>query len=785
MTLRAIGCLLAVVAMRAAAQETLTVAVGPANVSPISFELRQDRTIRTAEMILYQGDAALVTPLGRMILAQSDLQFIYAPGTDRVEAVRGRALVPTPLSGEEISIDEPVIAELGYDTGANITDAGVPLHADRGYLYFKFDAGLTLRIGKRPSEDIEEEEDTSFTLQFPAGASSRIVVDPLDPFFYFAGAVATPNKSPKPGEPGGQGGGTSQAEPEDDGISIGLGNSRQGLIPFRPLVTWGIEDFAREFSGHRIVTGSFPLYSLPVTVRGHLITNLDPLATGMLAVDPFGLGFGPVVQAGANGRFAFSLDFLKVTGLGNIANLTIPLGKATAAVEIVNDRQAAYLSGIIDPATELGMGLLLSQDGELKTAAVLSTDPAANRLLMEGRYKIGMSEFAKLVKIDLGNLLYAGGTLRADRTGFFLRARTETGVTLGPLRADGAVGVEMEVPASGTENSYAQLSGLLKLSGMGVDGIGRITRYGIAATGKVVGPQFDMTLNGGVTASSNVAVVEGSMSVPAALQPDLNAEIRAQAASVQRDLDAKLSALEEATKDLEFELSLRGIRPAIPPAADTIIAEINRQIPANLNARWPKVSTIFGPIEAPGKQAALDYANGQAEPYRARLRELKRLAQTGDNASVRRALESAILSVLNNPRLQITYRVPVIGVTITIADVLIVDATLRARLNTALAGVRALPEASNIRLKAQQVWDALPKREILRATADAIERGVTASIPRIETIGFRFPLGRLEWEYQVVVRQQNARPTITVRLAPESIGSIGTAIGRAFAQALN
>jgi len=797
---------LIVLGLPAAAQETLTVPVGPAGVEAMQFELRASGAVRMPGGIQYLGDASLVTPLGRMVLTQSELWFGYAEGTERIQTVRGKAFVPTPLSEEAVSIDEPVMAEVGYDLGSNLKDLGVPLQDARGYLFFKFDAGLTLRIGKEPPEDLEEEEDTSFTISFPAGATARIVVDPLDPMYYFAGGVTTPNKKPAgegesggggSGENGGGSGGANggsgsgsggeggSAEEEDDGIETGSGSSTQGLFPFRPLVTWGIEDVAREFNGHRIVTGTFPLYALPVQVRGHLITNLDPLATGELAVDPLGIGLGPVVQAGANGRFAFSLDFLKLSGLGNILNLTIPLGKATAAVEIVNDRQLAYISGIVDPATEFGMGLLLQQDGELKAAAVASLDVAESRLYLDGRYTIGASEFGKLVGFDVGNLMRVEARLRADRNGLYMRGLTEAGVNAGPLKSRSQVVAEVEVPAAAPENAYYQLSGLMEFAGLGIEGVSRVSPSGMAVAGKTKVPKFELAISGGVQKTSNGGVtVSGSMSVPEALQPDMQGEIRKAAQTAQQEVDGALKRYQEATKDFEFELSLRGMRTVVPPVTDAIVAEIDRQIVANINARWPKINTIFGPIEAPGKSLGLSIAREQAEPYKARLRELKRLMQTGDNATVRAALDATIRAVLANERLRITYRVPVVGTTITIYDRVLLDATMKSRLNAALLGVRALPEASNRRISAEQIWNAVPKKEILRKVGDDIEKGVTAAIPRIESVGFRFPLGQPVWIYQVVLTLQGKRSTVEVRLDPGNVGSLGVAIGQAFAQVL-
>lgn len=745
--------------------------------APIEFELRNSGAIRTETGVIYRGDASVVTPLGRMVLAQSDLWFEYAPGTQQVQTVRGKAFVPTPLSGQEISIDEPVVADLGYDLGNNIQDLGVPLLEDRGYLFFKFDAGLTMRVGKPPSEDLAEENDPSFTISFPAGASSRIVVDPLDPMYYFAGGVTLPTKSKDTEE--------KEDSEEDGGFLKGSGSSQHGLFPFRPLVTWGIEDKAREFHGHRIETGTFPLFGLPVTVSGHLVTNIDPLATGELAVDPLGIGFGPVVQAGANGRFNLSLDFLKVTDLGEIMNLTVPLGKATAAVEIVNDRQLAYISGIGDSSTDLGLPTLLAAESELTAAALISSAPEESRLYMEGRYRLGASEFGKKIGIDTGDLLRVDGRLRADQTGLLVYGKSDAGSSLGPIATTGELAVEMQIPAQQPDNSYLQVSGKFRFAGAGTDGVARIDPNGVAVGGKLTGTTLDMSLQAGITSAvKSPAMVYGNLSVPAALQPDFQGEIQRFAASVRADLDSKLSAYEKATEQFEVELSLRGMRTIVPSVTDAVIREIDRTIPAQINSRWPRTETLFGTIEAPGKNTAIRYASERAEPYRDRLRNLKRQMQAGDSDAARAALERAIREILDNPRIVVTYRVPVVNRTITIVDETYVSSSLRSQLNAALAGVRALPEASERKMRASEAWERAPKREILMKTADAIEKGISSAIPRVEAIGFRFPLGQPEWVLQAQVAQGGSRSPVSVRIAPDNIGSIGASIGRALAEVL-
>jgi hypothetical protein len=99
----------------------------------------------------------------------------------------------------------------------------------------------SMRIGKAPPEDLKEEEDVSFTISFPAGAAARIVVDPLDPMYYFAGGITTPNKKKGEGEgegaganPGGSPGGAGaegEGGEEDDGVGRGEVRSRGCFVP--------------------------------------------------------------------------------------------------------------------------------------------------------------------------------------------------------------------------------------------------------------------------------------------------------------------------------------------------------------------------------------------------------------------------------------------------------------------------------------------------------------------------------------------------------------------------
>jgi len=126
-----------------------------------------------------------------------------------------------------------------------------------------------------------------------------------------------------------------------------------------------------------------------------------------------------------------------------------------------------------------------------------------------------------------------------------------------------------------------------------------------------------------------------------------------------------------------------------------------------------------------------------------------------------------------------------ITITITIFEAQIISAAFQQQLRTALTAIDLLPEKSNIMVRARDVWERIPKREVLLATAKAIEQGAGAMAPRIASIGFRFPVNQPTWQLNVAVIHNGAQRTLTLALLPAKIAEIGPLTGSAFAQILN
>ena len=100
---------------------------------------------------------------------------------------------------------------------------------------------------------------------------------------------------------------------------------------------------------------------------------------------------------------------------------------------------------------------------------------------------------------------------------------------------------------------------------------------------------------------------------------------------------------------------------------------------------------------------------------------LKGAVQQPDGDAARAALKAALQDVLNHPHLVI--KVAVLG---TIVDREILSSSQKSMLQTAIDAVDALPDASNKKIQAEQIWNAAPKQDVLQTTAHAIQSGTAA-----------------------------------------------------------
>lgn len=776
-----IALVLTLVPTLAAAQETTVLPLVTGGPAPVHFEARRSDVYTVGGGYMAQGDVALVTALGRLTLAQSRLFFDVNPQTGQIVRVRGEAFVPSPFEGPYVSIKKPAMAEFGMDFGRNIA-LGVPLQDDRTYFYFRFDAGFEMQLGVTG----DAADPKPITLAIPAGVNALLLVDPLDPFFYFSGGIVTPESDdeeesddtdpdddadpddePPPVEPPANE--PPDEEPETGGGQTGFGMSSQALIPFRPGTTYGIAQNVREFNGNRIYTGTFPIGTLPVEATGLLISDVRVAGSEERAVDPLGIGLGPSVEMGVNGTFEFTYSFLKVAKLGKIASFGFELGQATAAVQVVNGVQHMYFSGIISPDTSwLPDFVPFKPEGEIKAYGYMSSAATDFVLHTDGRFAVDASGFGRLVGVNVGDILAVEGSLHVDRNGMRIQGRTDAG--LGAFGYDEQRWVDVWVPFNG-EPGYLTLGGLNQIANMSVQGQLHVTPSMVEVTGRLDTPAIESTVRAAVTATETGTRLTGEMTVPSQFNTDLSAAIVGEGQRVTSELAVLYDSYQDATANYQFELSLRGMRTLIPGLCDSVVSILNQAqniAHARIDEQWPWY--------LPGKDIAKAEVTSQLSAHRARFTTLKSRVQSGDNATVRAALVSAIDAVLANQVVRIT--VPVIG-TVYSRDIL--TATQEGWLRTARTAVGAIPAASNLMISAQQIWDHAPKREQLVATANAITAGVAGAAPRITRLGFDQAFGLSGLTLLVVVEHQGQSSTIALAFDPVHPEQIGRTIGLSLA----
>ncbi|MGE3471834.1 MAG: hypothetical protein AB7O28_15895, partial [Vicinamibacterales bacterium] len=599
--------------------------------------------------------------------------------------------------------------------------------------------------------------------------------DPLDPFFFFAGDYSLPglgggddsNGDDPNGDPDGGDAGDDDG-PEEGGMP-GFGVSVQGLIPFRPGTTYGIEAFAREFQGHRIQMGSFQLGTLPVEMSGYLVTHAMQPEGGDPATNALAVLVGPPDELGANGHFTFTYSFLKVKKLGELANFGFDLGDATAAVQITNGVQQAYFSGVIEPDTSWLPDIMpFKPEARLRAYAYVSSRGTDFVLHTDGRFAVDASAFGEAVDVDLGDVMAVEGSLHIDATGFRLQGLSDDG--LGALGVDSRRSVEVWIPFQG-DSGYLRVDGVTRVAGIGVEGRMLVDKTGLTITGRYDSPDLDMQVQGFVGTVNGTTRVRGTMSVPDAFQSQAAQAVVQSADEVAASIADALADYEQATKDYEFELSLRGMRTLVPAFCDGALSALDageRTALARIDSEWPWY--------APGKSTAKSQVRSQVGAMRTQFRSLKSLVTTGDDDTVRTALDAALAKVLANQVLRV--KVTLLG-TIYTRD--LVSATQAARLTTARAAVAALPATSDRMASTEQAWRQMPTRDELMATARDIANGVAGAIPQVVAIGFDQPIFETRMTLFVDVMFKGQLHRVSVVLDPARPQDLGTSIGKALA----
>ncbi len=257
-------------------------------------------------------------------------------------------------------------------------------------------------------------------------------------------------------------------------------------------------------------------------------------------------------------------------------------------------------------------------------------------------------------------------------------------------------------------------------------------------------------------------VTTARVDLDAAIGDFVRSEMDDAFADVERQIDEARTALDEALADYEFELSLRGLREALPDITGTAIGKlqavpgqaystVKSRVRSEIKARQkcvlvcvPSNATIESKAESAGKSAR-SQASSAVAPYISALAELRDRAAQADNDTVREALRQALYEVYDRRRINytvtVTVRVDVPGSTITVTERYPIDRDVvtpsqASDILLAAENIDRIPETSQAKLDAQAVLDRLPLDEALATAKREVEDGLKV-LPGLAAVGYR------------------------------------------------
>jgi len=459
--------------------------------------------------------------------------------------------------------------------------------------------------------------------------------------------------------------------------SMSFGESFQGYIPYVPIQP---VDKIVTFNGKSVRGGTFPIFKV-IEVSGVMIQGTD-FNVELVEENPFPLNFSAGYGAGVNGEFELSLP------ISSWITFAIPLGEASAAIK-----------------------------------AEAGTNGVKAQAFLNGLAKPDNSWWPEVIPVKPGGQIRTSGYVQQD----------------GEFDLELSGDFNLELPS----NTYA------------VEGIMGANNEAFTMAGSVLANG----LTWAAEAEFRKNETEFSAKPPEELMQNINSLVNSNIDSAFTKAETALADLEKATADYEFELSLRGLRSTIPTIVSEAKKRIADEIAAGIKSGKDQANKI---LSDNGLALCGDNISSQVnkldDPYIKALDRLNNAVKTtNDNATTRSEIEGALrdLAKLNRLKTSVTVTitagnkaVKVGGVTITpkctitndykrtvSIDVEVLTSEQVALLNTAADNVKYIAETSDIKIKAEEIYNKIPAKEIIEELKTDIQNG-TKTIPSIEEVGF-------------------------------------------------
>ncbi|MFD2099264.1 hypothetical protein [Flagellimonas iocasae] len=245
--------------------------------------------------------------------------------------------------------------------------------------------------------------------------------------------------------------------------------------------------------------------------------------------------------------------------------------------------------------------------------------------------------------------------------------------------------------------------------------------------------------------------------------------------TVTEQIDAAIATTEQAIQDLqdaedqyELELSLRGLRAALPGIIDQAQDAIDDAVAAGLASGRSTINSYLSDYD---RILCSDNLSGQIDAivrgHRNALTRLRNaVSETNDNATTRAELEGALRDLASLDRINRTFSVTIIHGhktfgcgdlwTMTATRSVTINETIltsgqKAQLLEAADNVKYIEEADGIRIEAQDIVDQLPTVEELESLKDNVEACVQELTNGIGGAGFVYNHDTEEFTHFVII----------------------------------
>ncbi|MGX1930727.1 hypothetical protein [Flagellimonas sp. 2504JD4-2] len=322
-----------------------------------------------------------------------------------------------------------------------------------------------------------------------------------------------------------------------------------------------------------------------------------------------------------------------------------------------------------------------------------------------------------------------------------------------PISPDGQLNVYGYVEQTGAFDMG--LSGNLGLetpTGLkSVDGALRLTQDAFTMDGKV-------TIDDEIW-EANITMTQEQTKViatpPSNFTEGISETVTAQIDEAIETTEQAIADLEAANEQYELELSLRGLRAALPGIIDRANAEINDAVTAGIASGRSQANKILsdnGRILCSDNISSV--VNSMVNPYRNALNRLRNAVdESNDNTQTRNELEAALRQLASLDRINTSATVTIVhghstfgcGAlwrltatrTVTINEP-VLTSTQKAQLLEAADNVKFIAEAEGIKFDAQVIVDQLPTIEELEKLRDGVEACVAELAEGLEKSGFTY-----------------------------------------------